>query len=846
MIGHSVGELVAAAVAGALDLQDAIGVVHARARIMQESPPGAMLAVRLPAEEVVPLLPSGVEVAVFNGPSSIVVAGSEEAVGEAERRLNVNEVRCFRLRVSHGYHSSLMDAAAAEFADFMTAVPMRSPRVPIVSSVTGDWIAEPDLSDGQYWGRHIRQPARFDAGLARIAEAADGALVEVGPGRSLLFAARDAGLAADGRPLVATMLPASADGDDVSVLTGALATLWEAGAELDFGSWAGSVRGRRVVLPTYPFQRKRFWVDPPAPATRPAGRRPGPRRTDPDQWLYMPSWQTIASSRHDPGISVRPRTVPVVLVGDGGPLGRPLADALRARGHQVRSATGPDDLAAALTDECAVLFIDGVADIAKAALPAEVAADHPYSRLLAVAKLLAQRDSGRYDLITVTNGAFDVVGGEPIAPDRQLLAGISKVIPKELPHVACRVVDVDLTDPVGWIAAELAHETGARGSSAVVAYRRGRRWAQDVARLAVPEPAPGSGRLRFRGVYLITGGLGGIGLSLAGYLARRCQARLVLTGRSGVPDPAEWDDWLADHAPADPISRRIAGLRAITAHGGQVTAVTADAGDEAAMARAVRVARERFGRLDGVIHAAGLVGGGLIETRDARAVADVLWPKVAGVRSLFSAAGEEALDFFALFSSLSTVDPWDGTADYTAANSYLDGFAHWARRRGRTDVVAIDWTGWRGMTMGEAADQEDDEFSLSEAEGHAAFMQALTLGIPQVHVCAHDLAGAREPGRRPAVRPQPPAAAPDPKTSTRPEAPADETEAFVCDLYATLLGLDRVGSGDSFFDLGGDSLAALDLVSRIRKRYREQILLRDVFDGPTPRDLAARISSGAR
>ncbi|MEV0428714.1 beta-ketoacyl synthase N-terminal-like domain-containing protein [Micromonospora sp. NPDC050495] len=260
LAGHSLGEYVAACLAGVFTLPDALATVAVRGRLMQAQPPGSMLSVELPADEVAALLPPRVSVAAANAPRLSTVSGEPAAVAALAAALRERGVACRELRTSHAFHSALMDGALPAFAAHLRTVPLRPPTLPVVSNVTGRWLTDDEATDPDYWVRQLRRPVAFSAGVELLL-AQRYALAEVGPGRTLATLARQHPAAR--ATTVVTTLPAdrSPAGEDVAVAT-ALGRLWLGGAAL--APDAGDGARRRVPLPTYPFARQRHWVDPPA------------------------------------------------------------------------------------------------------------------------------------------------------------------------------------------------------------------------------------------------------------------------------------------------------------------------------------------------------------------------------------------------------------------------------------------------------------------------------------------------------------------------------------------------------------------------------------------------------
>jgi acyl transferase domain-containing protein/thioesterase domain-containing protein/NADPH-dependent curcumin reductase CurA/NAD(P)-dependent dehydrogenase (short-subunit alcohol dehydrogenase family)/acyl carrier protein len=331
--------------------------------------------------------------------------------------------------------------------------------------------------------------------------------------------------------------------------------------------------------------------------------------------------------------------------------------------------------------------------------PLEPTLQRGFFSLIALAKAFGSRDwTQPLDVAVLATGLHPLAGETDGQPAKATLAGPCRVIPREFANVSCRTVDVPLTAPGSWqrarLVRQLATEVAGNAGEPAVAYRNADRWVLGLEPARLPAPAAGVS-LRPGGVYLITGGLGGLGLEVAGHLARTVRAKLILVGRRRLPPPAQWGRPQADPALAEILGK----LRACEEAGATVVPVAADVTDRAAMLAVVTETRRRFGGLHGVIHAAGALDDGLVLLKTPEAARGVLAPKVEGTLALDEVLGEEPLDFFALFSSLSTVLGLQGQVDYTAANAFLDAFAarRSARRPGQT--VALNWTAWQEVGM---------------------------------------------------------------------------------------------------------------------------------------------------
>jgi amino acid adenylation domain-containing protein len=290
MIGHSVGEFVAACLAGVFSLEDALAMIAARGRLMQQMPRGAMLAVRLPEAELAPLLTEPLALAAINGPALCVAAGPDAAVAELDAVLTARGVMSRRLHTSHAFHTPMMDPAADALAKEYAEVRLWPPKLRCVSSVTGDWLTEAEATSPKYWAGHCRAPVRFGDGLATLLrDAASGErpiLLEVGPGVALFTLARQGGAGSDPAAVLASLPDASRPQADEEVMARSAAQLWCSGVAVHWLAMHGEPKRRRVPLPTYPFERSRHWIEAPAP--RRQDPRPDPVEPMPAQFSHVP------------------------------------------------------------------------------------------------------------------------------------------------------------------------------------------------------------------------------------------------------------------------------------------------------------------------------------------------------------------------------------------------------------------------------------------------------------------------------------------------------------------------------------------------------------------------------
>jgi acyl transferase domain-containing protein len=876
MIGHSLGEYVAACLAGTLALPDALALVLLRGRLLDRVARGATLAVAGAADGLD--LPAGVSLAATNAPDGCVVSGSAGAIADFEAALVARGTRCQRLALDVAAHSPLADAVVPEFAAAVARLALRPPVLPWVSNVTGTWITPSEATDPAYWARHLRAPVRFADGMATLLAGPERLLLEVGPGQTLAALARRNGATA----VVSSMRHAEDDRSEAAELAHALGALWLAGVEIDWGRVHEGERRRRVLLPPTPLDRRRHWPGATTPAALAVADPTPVRAADPTRWFSVPRWEESVL----PPAPVRPdRAAPTtwLLYADAAGLHRALAARLEARGDEVVTVapgggfralserrfevqpTAAEEHALVLracvargTPPAAILHLWSVGE--ESAAPAGTPA-LGFESLLALGQALASELPGAPVALTlVSTGLHDVTGTEPLSAEKATLLGPCRVLPIEQPNLRCRSVDVVLP-PTGGpeesrLADALLAEADGASADETVALRGTRRWVQGWAPYPLDAPARPRWALRERGVYLVTGGLGGVGLALAGHLARRTRARLVLVGRTALPARETWDDWRASHAADDPVSARLAALARLEADGADVLALAADVTRPDEMRAAVAAARAHFGRLDGAIHAAGLPGGGLAQLKTRAAAAEVLAPKVAGTRVLAEVLAGESLDFLALCSSTVAVTGGVGMVDYCAANAFLDAFARHASRAGGPPVVSIGWDMWRGTGMAVALEAEHRALrgedglvrGLDAAEALDAFDRLPLAGGPaHVLVSSEDLATRAALAR--AFGPEAMASGmaglplhPRPALPTPFVAPRDDAEARVAAVWEECLGIDAIGVHDDFFLLGGHSLLATRVLCRLQESFGTGLTLRAFVQGATVAEVAAALA----
>ncbi|MGN9766446.1 type I polyketide synthase [Micromonospora sp. SD12] len=841
MIGHSLGEYVAACLAGVFSLPDAARIVAARGALVQRATPGRMISVALGPEELATVVRDHGTIAAVNGPELCVLAGTDDQIAAAERLLAERDVPVRPLATSHAFHTTLMDPILAEFAAVVADVTRTAPRRPFASNVTGRLITAEQATSPDYWVAHLRQPVRFGDGLSGLLGTGDDrrVLVEAGPGSALTAMARLTGTTAALVPLLARRdRPPSP-----------LAAVWRAGVEIDWA--AQGCAGRVVPLPGLEFDRQEHALPRRDPAD---GRTDEP--AEPLRWTYAPVWHRGGRVAADPAGT--PETW--LVIEDEVGLAHRIGVLLRAAGHEVESVT-----ASALTDpQEAQRLVQGLA--AEGRLPSRVlhagailgadagdaigSFDLVQGRGLLGLVGLAQalNELGHLDglgVVVLTDRLQEVAGSVPVRPERATVLGAVTVLPQEFTGLRCRGVDVELPPPgaeARW--AELATTLTGELLAAVpddlfVAYRDGFRWRRAFAPV---ELAGGVAVWRPDGGYLLLGADTETGLMVAEELIAR-GARVV-----GVTEPA---------APPQDRRARLTDLQERAR--GQLTLLTADLLDAVQVTAVIQEALVRLGRLDGVFHLLDHRASGMVAMKSATDIMATLNARVRTTLLLGAALDQMTGDgfdgFLLLGSSITGVVGGFGQLENCAVAAFLEAYAHTHDVPGRT-VTALHWGQWSWDDWFEQqmaglpeirADYERQRrrYGIPVAEGLERTEAALAGGLPSVLVSTRDLRDVLSEqlqltaaGFASAV--VAPGEAADPGWDPARLWPDDEVAQQVATVWREVLGVTLDEPDTDFYTVGGNSLFAIQVVARLRQIFGP-LPMSVIFEAPSVAGLAAAI-----
>jgi acyl transferase domain-containing protein len=877
MLGHSLGEYVAATLAGVMELNDALALVAERARWTERLEPGAMLAVPMSEAEIHPYIKDRISLASVNSPELCVLAGPVSGIDHVEKELaSFNPIR---LEASHAFHSALVEPAMEPLTRLASRFKLHPPRIPYLSNVTGTWIRDEEAVDPSYWARHLRGTVRFSKCLEEVKAQPRRILLEVGPGKVLSDLARrnfTNGIA------VPSLKPGDAEGRSVAA---ALGNLWSEGAEVNWRCYYKDEKRRRIPLPTYPFERRSYWPNAGEAAASIVSTPSLTVKDAPENWLYASTWKRAPLARSIRLEEHLATSRSWLVFTDENGISATLAQRLRASGQKVtevrQGVAFHDDGGGAFTlDPIDPHGYELLLDALQASdnLPQQiihgwnldplspehgVSADSliGFDSLIYLAQVLGTSGTNdRIRLAVLTSNIHRVLDEELSAPAKAAVLGIVNVLPKENPRLLCQNVDVDplraKTD--GRLQEAIIAEAAAEQLQSIVAYRHKHRWIPAVDRISSPRPAPHH-QFRRAGAYLVTHALQELGLALAERLAGDHDVRVVLMDRTFFPQPEDWDNWIAEQGENDPISRKISRLQGIREH---VRVITADLADCTRMMQ-VRSAVERdLGPIHGIFHLERASKTGLIQGKPVPP-STVLRVELAELVSLEQAF--KGIGFLALFSSNLAESGGLGQVEQAARNAVLNCFSEYHAEQGkRVLTIELGTRGWRetdednpdsGSFIYRQLEEKRQRFGMTLEECLHTVERVLELNLPSVIVSTRDFSALMEQQHlftteffhqqmeKSASRNGASASAhARPEISTSYEPPRNEVEKLLVEIWRSAFRFEQIGVDDNFFELGGHSLLAVQLLKNINETFSSRLALKDLFNAPLIAQLAPLIS----
>ncbi|GAB5405599.1 MAG: type I polyketide synthase [Aureliella sp.] len=744
LIGHSMGENTAACLSGVMSFEDALGLVLLRGQLMDDVPPGGMLSVYLPAKQLEKQLFGSLTIAANNSPLLSVASGPKDELNQLAEKLTAKEIDNKPININIAAHSSMLDGILEPFRAYLNSIQLNPPTRKLISNLTGTWMTNQQATSADYWTQHLRGTVEFSRGIETLLSSGDRIFLEVGPGGALSSLTRQHP-EAPAEHVFASLRHPNESVNDGCYFTFVKAKLWAAGYDLDSKKLWPEEQRRRVPLPTYAFNHQAYWIEPGTAVLQGETTSELERLTDTEEWYSQPVWVQQGA------LSEKAQPQSWLVFVDESDLLAPVVEDLRSRGHDITTVAVGDSYFKEDKDKYRIspeAGLDGyralVEDlVAVGRFPDRILhgwllttdesfrpgsnflhrnLEHGFYSLFFLARAVADADliDKSMHWLVYANGAQQLNDEPLLFPEKATAMGACKAIPRELQGVTCTFVDIDLPhtktnktvlrskkERAGLSESQLKmlfHETTVGAADGVFAYRGDVRFKREYEPLNLANSANAPKPIRKGSTVLITGGLGGIGCELAKQLVSQRRAKIAIVSRTPLPPESEWSAWLKEHATDDPVSQKIRKALDLRSVSPDIRFYVGDVVDRVRMKEVVAEVKADFGSINGVIHAAGQIGDSLIQLKSPAEIEDVFAAKIYGTLVLEESLSEESVDFFAVFSSTSTVIAPVGQIDYIAANDFLNAFAESRRAAGRP-FIALNWGIWNevGMAAGSAA-----------------------------------------------------------------------------------------------------------------------------------------------
>lgn len=894
MIGHSIGEFVCACLSGVFTLSEALSIVLKRGELMEQAKQGLMYSIHMTKDELVDILPAEVSIASVNSEKNCVISGDAAIVQRFVDGLQEKGVNAKKLATNKAFHSKLMEESAVAFETFLSEsnIEFKQPNIDYVSNVTGEMVGT--KLTPSYFGAHIRSTVLFMDGINSLQQRGKTNFVELGPGGQLLPHISSIGGNADFN-VFGTIRHVRSNQGDVDFFLSQLANLWRAGATVNWSKLYLGEKKQRVTLPGYAFEKNQIPL--PEIVTQlitgdfstllPNSQAPTTNEAV-DRWIHRPYWEKRTTS--PPQVQDWGNTRVLVFQPTSQ---EPICEALLTSGAKTIKVTVDSTFRQLSDSEYSIdptnrdhydKLISSLAHagfepthLVHALYLAEEAMDTSawnavlskgYISLMHLIRAIGKANwTHAISLSLLATDTTIVESEDVINPLKRSALGALKVIPLEYPNLNCQLIDVSLRTQDTSIknCTDLIYEEF--GGTRFLALRGNEKFVPGYERVDIEEAEQSNIEFKEDGFYLITGGFGGMGFSVAQDLARSSKVNVVLIVRSDFPERKDWDQWLSTHESDDKNSVRIKKIRACEQHGSCVSVAKADVSDKDKLGQAIGHATSQFGPLRGIIWAAGVIDdGGIIQTRAEEDFLSYTRSKIHGLLTIMDLVDLSTLDFMSVFSSMGNIlyHGKFGQVAYNVSNEFVESFSAYASKRFGIRVNAINWNDWRdvGMTVravGKKSGENRTEYInqmlgedvVSPDQGVRIFRNCLNGVHPAYYISKYDIdhaikksqenllkQGKLNLAKRDAVQ-----KFPRPKISVKYQAPINEVETKLAHLFSNLFGYDQVGRNDDFFELGGDSLKAMALIVGLEEEFGTRISLESFFNNPKI-ELLAQVLSG--
>ncbi len=871
-VGYSLGEYVAATVAGIFSLQDALDILLERGRLINTIDTGGMIAIPLPKQEIVSYLQEGASIAIDNG-KSVVVGGRKECIEEVKDALKKDDILVFDILDKHPGHTAEMNPIREEFKNIISEFNINQPLIPIASNVTGDWCSE-EFTSPEYWIKHLAETVDFSKVVKTLLNKNPEAIyLEVGVGN---FLGVLLGHHMDNQDVLKHVSIARSENrikneneqgvSDHTHLMKALASIWEYGGTINWKAFHANEKRNKLSLPTYPFEGIAYDLNVDTSFNNSIDSSKSLERDkDISSWFYTPSWKRKPLVLNDNEISQQKRNILVLDFNNS----VQLSEILLENKHNVIQTSYADGFKKISENEYHLdynakndvlqLFnslekenikLDTIIDLTSV----DDESNASLERIIDLFQCISKTRYGnkKLEYFAISSNLFKIYGNEVINPLKSGIISATKIIPQENININCRLIEIDkqsYNNGAGSFYKHINHELNAL--EPIVSYKDKNRWTQIYEQYPIYDSESKKSYIKNDGTYVIVGGLGDVGFTIAQYVLENFESNVVLVGRSKLPYKKDWDKWIEEHDANNSISKKIKRLRRLKNTKGKVSVMQADSTSQKQMESLFKKIKSKNGAIDGIFYSVGDFDNikssfEFVNTITEEQMNYHLPMKKKGLDVLKNLADNNSLDFVAVMSSFTSVLGGLGAVGYAVSNQYVDSFVH-------QQSAINDSTAWMSFNFsywdmeGDGADFQErslvkmdkigDDVSntvITVGEGKKIFERLLSTNNneEQIVVSPIHFPSLIEKFQNITLGVEEEIEINNNSTERLSDipfvAPVTETEKELAQMWEELFGF-QIGVQDDFFKLGGDSLGIIKLVSKIQKKFDISIDIREIF-----------------
>lgn len=877
LIGHSFGEVGVACLSGVFSFDDAIEVVAMRAELMESVAPGLMMSVNLPEEKLKEYLVkfSKISLAAVNGEEICIVSGTTEDINELEKIINEDGNETIILKVPRAGHSEMMEPIMGKYKDRIAQMNLNSPQTPYISGLTGTWIKTEQATDADYWSRHLRETIRFYDGIGTILEKGEAVFIQLGSDRGLTSFAEIHEKNCNKETVVNLIRHKKEIIDDHKFLTNQLANIWLKGAKVDWNKFYKDEKRKKISLPTYEFDKQKFEAR--ADLNSLINKKLGNLGDDQNkrrmmsEWFYLPSWEhsALLSSNH------KVENENILVFRNKSNISEKVVKNLEKRNANITEIylsnvfeiVNESNISINANNEDfekikhvliesnkkfhKIIHLWSSELISRNEEVSDCEVNKGYKAITYIVKELIETLERNAQIISITVGSYDIYNTDQLCPERTMVGTALKVLGQEHPGIYTKLLDIDeyTIENEGGIK-DILTDIYTQSKEKVVAYRYGKRMIESYKALDM-QTTEKSNLLKTNGVYLITGGLGNIGLDIAEYLAKEYKAKIILIGRRDFPKPEEWESFLNTNGDKHVISKKINAIKGIKDSGGEVRIYKTDIGDYDKFNSVFELAKNEFQEINGIFHLAGNTNQDHfvpLSNMTDEITENHFKPKIHGFNTLKQILRNHQIDFCFLTSSVSSILGGIEFGAYACSNAYMDTAVAAEAKYRDNPWINVNLDGWISRRSEIEVSEQSNSYVLTD-EGTKLIENILSLKerginsvvqsisdfnnrankwITNLNLEGDDVKGV-DSGKEEVVEDS----YPRPDISSQYVEPRNEKEQRIAEIWCMFFRYDKIGIDDDFFELGGNSLKAMRLLTILYKEFGIRIKVKEMFKRPT-------------